>query len=74
MASWQVSGGIVERSFIASRVGDTGGELKRNKVVSSTKEMSSWSSTDSHPSDKNKDVRWMGHGFIPRGSAKPVDD
>ena len=35
---------------------------------------SSWSSTDSHPSDKNKDVRWMGHSFIPRGSLRPVDD
>ena len=22
-------------------------------------------SADSHPSDKNKDVRWMGHSFIP---------
>jgi hypothetical protein len=29
---------------------------------------------DSHPSDKNKDVRWMGHSFIPRGSVKPVGD
>jgi len=35
---------------------------------------SSWDSTDSHPSDKNKDVRWMGHSFIPRGSVKLVDD
>jgi len=29
---------------------------------------------DSHPSDKNKDVRWMGHSFIPRGSATTVED
>jgi hypothetical protein len=27
-----------------------------------------------HPSDKNKDVRWMGHSFIPRESALPVED
>src|SRR5580658_4668390 len=27
----------------------------------------SCSSTDSHTSDKNKDVQWMGHSFIPRG-------
>jgi hypothetical protein len=24
--------------------------------------------------DKNKDVQWMGHSFIPRGSATPVED
>jgi hypothetical protein len=29
---------------------------------------------DSHPSDKNKDVRWMGHSFIHRGSETPVRD
>ena len=34
----------------------------------------SWSSTESHPSDKNKNARWMGHSFIPRGPAKPADD
>jgi hypothetical protein len=26
-----------------------------------------------HPSDKNKDVRWMGHSFIPGGSDLPVE-
>jgi hypothetical protein len=38
-------------------------EVRQNRELS-------WSSTDSHPSDKNKDVRWMGHSFIRRGSAK----
>src|ERR1700679_218031 len=97
--------------FHPSRVGEAGGKLIRNKVVSSTKQRhrhgvlrtpthrtktrtsdgwgtvsslagrrsrrmadkkqsckfdktktSAWSSTDSsHPSDKNKGVRWMGH-------------
>jgi hypothetical protein len=27
-----------------------------------------------HPSDKNKGVRWMGQRLIPRVSATPVDD
>jgi hypothetical protein len=41
-------------------------EVQRNRT-------SSWSSADSHPSDNNKDVRWMGHSFISRGSAMPVE-
>ncbi|HUB00598.1 MAG TPA: hypothetical protein VMA34_19870, partial [Terracidiphilus sp.] len=44
----------------------------RNKIASATKQ--EMNSTDSHPSDKNKDVRWMGHSFIPRGSATTVED
>src|ERR1700677_1344825 len=27
-----------------------------------------------HPSDKNKDVRWIGHSFISRGSATTVEN
>ena len=60
--------------FHAPWVGNAGGELTRNKLQVQQNKTPSWSSTDSHPSDKNKDVRWMGHGFIPRESAKPVDD
>ena len=48
--------------------------LIRNEVVRSTKRASTCSSTDSHPSDKNKGVRWMGHTFVSRGSATPVGD
>ncbi len=36
--------------------------LERNKNASTTKH--GMGSEDSHPSDKNKDVRWMGHSFI----------
>ncbi|MFZ0304272.1 MAG: hypothetical protein WAL75_16390, partial [Terracidiphilus sp.] len=35
---------------------------KKQKCRYNKKRMSS---ADSHPSDKNKDVRWMGHIFIP---------
>jgi hypothetical protein len=38
------------------------------------KKTSPRSSADSHPSDKNKDVRWMGHSFVPPGAATPVGD
>jgi len=41
--------------------------VKENKTLAQ-------GSTDSYPSDKNKNLRWMGHSSIPRGSAKPVDD
>ena len=31
-------------------------------------------SPDAHPSDKDKNVRWMGHSFIRCGSVTPVAD
>ena len=42
------------------------------KMLDERNKTSSWRSTDSHPSDKNKNVGWMGHGFIECRPAKPV--
>jgi len=58
--------------FHSPRVGDAGGRLGRNKMQVQQNEESAWSSSDSHPSDRDKNVRWMGHSFIPRGWAMPV--
>jgi len=44
---------------------------KKDKVVSSTREDMIMDSFRLPPSDKNKDVRWMGHSFIPCGPATP---
>jgi hypothetical protein len=47
-------------------------DKEETKLQVQQNKTSSWSSVDAHPSDKNKDVRWMGHSFIPRESANPV--
>jgi len=58
--------------FHSPWVGNAGGRLGRNKMQVQQNEESAWSSSDSHPLDKDKNVRWMGHSFIPRRWAMPV--
>jgi len=52
--------------FHQSRVGNTGGRLTRNK----SRLLPSGASL--HPTHRARDARWMGHGYIARGSEMPV--
>jgi hypothetical protein len=66
--------GVGAAAQVRAGTGVVFGSITGRPAVGSTKKTSAYSSTDSHPSDKNKDVRWMGHSFISLGLAKPVDD
>jgi hypothetical protein len=63
----RVSQEALELVFAAG--GDFLGSQEETKMQVQQNRTPFWSSMDSHPSDKNKGVRWMGHGFIDCGLA-----